>query len=120
MSVGFVTIAMWIGLAAFGAVLSVWNLVDAHGDYEYQRSRQDILWRRRLIAIVNEIEEAMRVIVHTLMFIAGVLVAWVQFNPEPPPASLYVRGVILLGIVTLVAQTLMHRWLRHRLKKPKS
>lgn len=117
MSVGLVTISLWIGLAGVGAVASLVNLRAARADLRYQAGRPEPLWQRALIARVNLAFEIMRVVAHTLLFVAGVLVAWVQFNPEPPPASLYVRGVILVTIGILVSQTLVHRWLRHRLTK---
>lgn len=117
MSVGFVTIAMWIGMTAFGVIVGLINLRAAHADLKYQIGKQERQWQRALIAKVNIANEIMRVVVHTLLFVAGVLVAWVQFNPDPPPASLYVRCVILLTIATLVSQTLIHRWLRVRLTR---
>lgn len=117
MSVGLVTISMWIGMTAFGALVSLLNLRASHADLKAQIGRPDQRWQRALIAKVNIANEIGRIVVHTLLFVAGVLVAWVQFNPDPPPASLYVRGVILLTIAILVSQTLVHRWLRHRLTK---
>lgn len=117
MSVGLVTIAIWIGLTAFGLIVSLINLRAARGDLRHQIGQQEIRWQRALIAKVNIAFESMRVVVHTLLFVAGVLVAWVQFNPDPPPASLYVRCVILLTIATLVSQTLIQRWLRVRLTR---
>lgn len=114
MSVGLVTIAMWIGLTGFGAIVGLVNLQAARDDFEVQRGRQ---WWRVLTAKVNIAFEILRVVAHVLLFVAGVLVAWVQFNPDPPPASLYVRCVILFVIASLVAETLVHRWLRHRLTR---
>lgn len=117
-TVGGVTIALWIGMAAFGAVVSSINLWAAHNDLKYQVGKQEFRWQRALIARVNMTNEIMRVIVHTLLFVAGVMVAWrTTFNPNPPGTSLYVRAVILLTIATLVSQTLIHRWLRVRLTR---
>lgn len=117
MSVGLITISLWIGMAAFGVVVALVNLRAARKDLQHQIGRPEPLWQRILIAKVNTANEIMRVVVLTLLLIAGSLVAAVQFTADPPPASLYVRSVILLTIATLVSQSLIHRWLRVRLTK---
>ena len=111
---------MWIVMTAFGAVVSLANAWDARDDLKYQIGRQEYRWQRALIAKVNITNEIMRVIAHILLFIAGLIVViTTQLVSNPSPANLYVRSVILLTIAILVSQTLMHRWLRHRLKKPR-
>lgn len=117
MSVGLITISLWIGMAAFGVVVALVNLRAARKDLQHQIGRPEPLWQRILIAKVNTANEIMRVVVLTLLLIAGSLVAAVQFTADPPPASLYVRSVILLTIATLVSQSLIHRWLRVRLTR---
>lgn len=115
-TVGLVTISMWIIMSGFGAIVSLFNLEVARQDFAHQVDRSTRLPQRELIAKVNIVNEILRCIVLILLFIAGVLVAWVQFTPDPPPASLYVRSVILLTISVLVTNSLIHRWLRHKLK----
>ena len=120
MSVGLVTITMWIVMTAFGAVVSLANVWDARDDLKYQVGKHDHRWQRALIARVNMANEIMRVIAHVLLFVAGVIVVvTTQLVPNPSPANLYVRSVILLTIAILVSQTLVHRWLRHKLKRPR-
>lgn len=116
-SIGFITIALWIGMTALGAIVSAINLWTAYSDLRYQVGKQDQRWQRMLIARTNYANELMRVVVHTLLFIAGVLVARGQFNPDPPPASIFIRCVILLTIATLLSQSIVHRWLRRRLTR---
>lgn len=119
MSVGFVTIALWISMAFAGAIVAAVNLRAARGDRKYQLGKQEQQWRRVLIAKVNATTELLRLAAHTLLFVAGVLVAWrTEFNPNPPGTSLYVRCVLLFVIAALLTETLLHRWLRHRLTKP--
>lgn len=117
MSVGLITIAYWIGASALGAVVSPVNLWVSRGDLKYQIGKQEQEWRRVLVAKVNFFFEALRIVIFVSMLVAGVLVAWVQFNPDPPAASLYVRGCILLILTSLVTETLVRRWLRVRLTK---
>lgn len=115
-SVGLITISLWIVMAGFGGIVSFLNLAVAREDLKYQIGKTEKNKTRALIAKVNIANELMRCVVLILLFIAGVLVASVQFSPDPPPASLYVRGVILLTIAVLVTNTLLHRWLRRKLK----
>lgn len=118
MSVGLVTISLWIGMAALGAVVSLVNLADARADLKHQVGKQEQRWQRALIAKVNIANETMRAVAHALLCVAGVMVVLrTEFNPNPPGTSLYVRGVILLTIAILVSQTLVHRWLRRRLTR---
>lgn len=112
---GLVTISLWIVMSGFGALVSFLNLAVAREDFIYQIGKTEKHRTRALIAKVNIANELMRCIVLILLFIAGVLVSWVQFTPDPPPASLYVRSVILLTIAVLVTNTLLHRWLRRTL-----
>lgn len=114
-STGLVTICMWIGLSGFGVILSIFNILDARKDHVRQIRMTERRRERILIARVNMANEIMRFVVLTLLLIAGILVASVQFSAEPPPASLYVRSVILLTITTLVTKTLLQRWLRREL-----
>lgn len=120
MSIGLVTISMWIGLSTLGAVVALFNLWDAHNDLEYQIRKADRRWQRALIARVNISNEIMRVVAHVFLFVAGVMIARGQIDPNPPPVSLYIRCVILVTIAVLVSQTMVHWWLRRRLKKPKT
>lgn len=117
---GLVTIAMWIGLSGFGALVSFVNLLIAREDLKYQIGKAERRYALTLIAKVNIANEIMRCVVLLLLFIAGILVASVQFSADPPPASLYVRSVILLTITVLVTNTLLHRWLRHKLRSRRS
>lgn len=117
MSVGLVTISMWIGMSGFGVLVSLVNLRAARADFKHQSGQQDRRWQRALIAQVNYANEYMRTVAHVGLFWAGTLIARGQIDPSPPPVSLYVRGVILFVIAVFVAQTLTHRWLRHRLTK---
>lgn len=114
-TVGLVTIVIWIGLACFGLFVSFFNILDARKDHKRQIHMTERRRERLLIAKVNMANEIMRCVVLFLLLIAGILVAWVQFAPDPPVASLYVRCVILLTIATLVTKTLLHRWLRREL-----
>lgn len=114
MSIGFITITAWIVLAATGILVSILNLWDSWGDYVYVRESK-LVNGRVLIAKVGLVTEIMRLAAHTLMLIAGILVAAVQFNPEPPPASLYVRCAILTTLAILVSQTIIAFWLRRKL-----
>lgn len=113
---GLVTIVMWISMSAIGIIISCFNILDSRKDLVHQLHMTERRRERRLIAKVNMINEVMRFIVLILFLIAGILVAAVQFSANPPPASLYVRSVILLTIAMLVAKTLLHRWLRYELK----
>lgn len=114
MSVGFITIAAWIVLTSLGVVVAGLNLWDSWMDLDIVRDAR-IKNGRVLVAKVALITEASRLLAHCLLLVAGILVAAVQFNPVPPPASLYVRGVILSTIIILVAHTLLARWLRRKL-----
>ena len=113
---GLVTISMWIFMSGFGIVVSFINILIAREDLIYQVGKLKKHYSRSLIAKVNIANEIMRCVVLLLLFISGILVAAVQFAPNPPPASLYVRGVILLTIAVLVTNTLLQRWLRHKLR----
>lgn len=115
-SVGFITIAAWIVLTSLGVVVATLNLWDSWRDFLYVREAR-IFNGRVLVAKVALVTESSRLLAHALLLVAGILVAAVQFNPVPPPASLYVRGVILLTISILVAHTLLALWLRHKLNE---
>lgn len=114
LSVGFLTITAWIAMTATGAVVSIFNLRDAWIDMKILQERR-LINGRTLIAKVSLANEASRLLAHILLLIAGILVAAVQFNANPPPASLYVRSAILITIAILVANTIVERWVRHRL-----
>lgn len=116
MSVGFLTITAWIVLTAIGAVVSIFNLRDAWIDMKILQERR-LVNGRTLIAKVSLANEASRLVAHTLLLIAGSLVAAVQFNANPPPASLYVRSAILITIIILVTNTIVERWVRRRLSR---
>lgn len=116
MSIGFLTITAWIVLTATGAVVSVFNLRDAWIDIKILQER-GLVNGRALIAKVALANEATRLVAHSLLLVAGIMVAAVQFNPNPPPASLYVRSAILMTIAILVTNTIVERWLRHRLTR---
>lgn len=113
-SIGFITITLWIVLAATGIVVTILNLWDSWGDYLFVRESK-VVNGRALIAKVALISEATRLVAHVLMLVAGILVAAVQFNPEPPPASLYVRCAILATLAILVSHTFIAFWLRRKL-----
>lgn len=113
-SIGFITITAWIVLTSIGVGVAALNLWDSWVDFRFVREAQ-ISNGRVLVAKVALWTESSRLVAHTLLLVAGILVAAVQFNPVPPPASLYVRGVILLTISILVAHTLLARWLRRKL-----
>lgn len=114
LSVGFLTLAAWITMAAAGAVVTAFNLVDAYRDYRVLKGVGQVNGRM-LVARVALWNEATRLAAHVLLLIAGILVAGRQINPNPPPTSLYVRAVILMTIVALVSQTISLRWLRRKL-----
>lgn len=114
-TVGLVTITAWIAMAAVGALITAFNLGDAMRDYRALRSLGYVNGRA-LVAKVALWNEGTRLLAHLLLLIAGALVAWRQFNPDPPPASLYVRATILVTLVALVSQTISLRWLRHRIR----
>lgn len=114
-SVGFLTLAAWISMAAFGAIITAFNFDDAYRDYRAMTDAR-LGNGRLLVAKVSLWNEATRLAAHVLLMIAGILVAARQFNPDPPPASLYVRSTILLVIVALVSQTISLRWLRHKIR----
>lgn len=116
MSVGFLTITAWIILTAVGVVMAGWNLRDSLIDYRFVKEKR-LRNGRVLVAKVAVVSEVTRLIAHILLLIAGSLVAAVQFNANPPPASLYVRSAILLTIAILVSHTILARWLRHRLTR---
>lgn len=118
MSVGFLTITAWIVLTATGALVSAFNLRDAWIDIKILQERR-LVNGRTLIAKVALANEATRLVAHVLLLVAGSLVAAVQFNANPPPASLYVRSAILATIIILVTNTIVERWLRHRLTRRK-
>lgn len=113
-SIGFITITAWIVLAATGIVVTTLNLWDSWFDLVFVKESR-IKNGRVLIAKVALVSEATRLVAHVLMLVAGILVAAVQFNPEPPPASLYVRSAILATLAILVSHTIIARWLRRRL-----
>lgn len=113
-SVGFITIVAWIVLTSLGVGVATLNLWDSWVDFRVVQEEQ-ISNGRVLVAKVALWTETSRLLAHVLLLVAGVLVAAVQFNPMPPPASLYVRGVILLTISILVGHTLLARWLRRKL-----
>lgn len=113
-SIGFITIAAWIVLTSLGVSVAALNLWDSWVDLRLVKEAR-ISNGRVLVAKVALWTESSRLLAHVLLLIAGILVAAVQFNPVPPPASLYVRSVILLTISILVAHTLLARWLRHKL-----
>lgn len=112
--IGFVTITLWIVLAAVGVAVTAFNLYDAGGDLAFLRKQAAN--GRTLVAQVGIANEIARLVALTLLLVAGLLVAQVQYNPDPPPASLYVRSVIILTIAVLVAQTIVQRWLRLKLR----
>lgn len=103
-------------MAAAGAVITAFNLRDAYKDLRFQAKR-NLVNGRVLIARVTLANEATGFVAHVLLLIAGCLVAAVQYNPDPPPASLYVRSAILLTIAILVSHSIVLRWLRHRLNR---
>lgn len=113
-SVGFITIAAWIVLTSIGVGVAGLNLWDSWVDFRLVKEAR-ISNGRVLVAKVALWTETSRLLAHALLLVAGILVAAVQFNPVPPPASLYVRGVILLTISILVGHTLLARWLRRKL-----
>lgn len=113
-SAGFITIAAWIILTSVGVSVAALNLWDSWVDLRFV-AKAHISNGRVLVATVALWTESSRLLAHVLLLVAGILVAAVQFNPVPPPASLYVRGVILTTIAILVAHTLLARWLRRRL-----
>lgn len=113
-SIGFITITAWIVMTSIGVGVAGLNLWDSWVDFSYVREAR-ISNGRVLVAKVALWTESSRLVAHALLLVAGILVAAVQFNPVPPPASLYVRSVILLTISILVGHTLLARWLRHRL-----
>lgn len=115
-SIGFITIAAWIILTSLGVLGAGLNLWGSWGDFLYVKKAR-IADDRVLFAKVALWLEASRLLAYVLLLVAGVLVAAVQFNPVPPPASLYVRGVILLTICILVAHTLLALWLRRKLNE---
>lgn len=117
-SVGFWTITAWIVLTAVGAVVSIFNLRDAWIDMKILQDRR-LVNGRTLIAKVGLANEASRFVAHCLLLAAGILVAAVQFNANPPPASLYVRSAILMTIIILVTNTIVERWVRHKLTRPR-
>lgn len=117
MSVGFITIAAWIILTAVGVVMAGWNLRDSLLDYRFAKEQHHLMNGRVLVAKVAIVSEVSRLAAHCLLLVAGILVAAVQFNANPPPASLYVRSAILLTIAILVSHTILARWLRHRLTR---
>lgn len=114
-SIGLVTIAAWIALAAVGVIVTAFNLEDALIDYRTLKAA-GLSNGRALVAKVALVNEATRITAHILLLIAGILVATRQFKADPPPTSLYVRSVILLVIVMLVSQTVTLRWLRHKIR----
>lgn len=116
LSVGFWTITAWIALTTTGAIVSIFNLRDAWIDMRILQERR-LVNGRTLIAKVSLVNEVTRLVAHVLLLIAGILVAAVQFNADPPPASLYVRSAILMTIIILVTNTIVERWVRHRLKR---
>jgi len=103
-------------MSGFGIFVSFINILIAREDLTYQIGKTKQHYQRSLVAKVNIANEIMRCVTLLLLFIAGILVASVQFSPDPPPASLYVRGVILLTIAVLVTKSLLYRWLRHKLR----
>lgn len=113
-SIGFITITLWIVLAAIGIAVTTLNLWASWGDFVYVRESQ-VVNGRALTAKTALVSEATRLVAHVLMLVAGILVAAVQFNPEPPPASLYVRCAILATLAILVSHTIIAFWLRRRL-----
>lgn len=115
-SVGFWTITAWIVLTAIGAVVSIFNLRDAWIDMKILQERH-LVNGRTLIAKVGIANEVSRLVAHILLLIAGIMVAAVQFNADPPPASLYVRSAILMTIIILVTNTIVERWVRHKLTR---
>lgn len=113
-SIGFITITLWIVLAGTGIAVTILNLWDSWGDYLYVRESK-VVNGRALIAKTALVSEVTRLVAHVLMLVAGILVAAVQFNPEPPPASLYVRCAILATLAILVSHTIIAFWLRRKL-----
>lgn len=116
MSIGFLTITAWIVLTATGAVVSIFNLHDAWIDMKILQERR-IENGRTIIAKVSLANEVTRLVAHCLLLVAGIMVAAVQYNANPPPASLYVRSAILATITILVTNTIVDRWVRHRLSR---
>lgn len=115
MKIGDVTITLWIATAACGVGVTAWNLRDAWLDL---RALDTLKLKngRRLIAHVALANEAALLIACLLLFVAGILVAAIQYNPNPPPASLYVRSAIMLTILILVLNSVVSRWRRHTLE----
>lgn len=116
-TVGGVTIGLWIAMTAVGVIVASINLWVARGDLRHQIGKRERRWERILIAKVNFTFEVLRVAAHGGLFVAGVMIAWKQFNPNPPGVSLYIRGVIMFAIAVLLTESLVHRWLRVRLTR---
>lgn len=114
---GLITISLWIGMAAVGVVIAAFNLYDAVADLRWLEQQGSVNGRFP-VARVAVLNEATGLLALLLLLTGGILVANVQYNPDPPPASLYVRGTILLTIAILVSHTITLRWLRHRLDRP--
>lgn len=117
LSVGFVTIFIWLFVSGFGAIFSIFNVLVAREDLIYQIGKTERRRERALIAKVNIVNEILRTIALLLFFLAGLTgVLVLEFDPNPKGALLFIRCVILTVIIILVLKTIIHRWLRLNLK----
>lgn len=113
--------ALWIGVAAIGALVTAVNLVDSIQD-KHSLTKKNIRNGRRLIANVTLLNESTRILIHLIFLAIGVLAATLPDAPSSIPAtqqviSFLIRWGLITASVLLVTQSVSLRLMRRKLAK---
>lgn len=115
--------ALWIGVAAIGAIITAINLFDSVQD-KHSLTKKNIRNGRRLIANVTLLNESTRILIHLIFLAIGILAATLPNPPEnanlpstQQAISFLIRWGLITASVLLVTQSVSLRLMRRKLAK---